>query len=432
MAQITTPPSVSPPPTTGAGMGTDEISLDATAAAPASFPATETTPVPTEERERERVRDPQLSVLQGMFPDFDEPLLQSVLDSVGGNSDRAIDVLLGMNDPDYRSEVRPQVEQEQPALSQEELDARFARQLYMEDQQQTQAAWEAQQQSRPRPVFNSGRRGSQLQQQEPERDTMTEIGDQFNKIAESGKKTFGNIFSKVKAKIAELDQSRQDSGAATPSQYTTGETSAGYQYQGSYPTTQQHRHQRMQQQEYLLQQQHQHQQQQQQQPAYYDPNATSDYSPPSSPGGHELVSGYEATPGLPRAGTANSPEPAISRSPPLSGGIDTGKLGLLPKRPVSLLRPQSPASSPPADGGAGHPTRISTDLNSSTSPAHAATVRQNSDADDLYADYEDYGRDPFDDAHAHGEESQTKAGAGTGAGVAEAEVKTSEPAGAPK
>lgn len=31
---------------------------------------------------------------------------QSVLDSVGGNQDRAIDALLGMSDPEYKSETR--------------------------------------------------------------------------------------------------------------------------------------------------------------------------------------------------------------------------------------------------------------------------------------------------------------------------------------
>ncbi|KIK69291.1 hypothetical protein GYMLUDRAFT_35360 [Collybiopsis luxurians FD-317 M1] len=400
---------ISPPPRTGAGAGMDEIDLDAPAAALTSMPdpaiAPETAAVPTEQRERESVRDPKLSTLQGMFPDFDESLLQSVLGSVGGNTDRAIDVLLGMSDPEYHSDARPQEQEEQPVLSQEELDARFARQLYMEDQQQAQAAWEAQQQQhRPRPAFNTGRRASQMQQ-EPERDTMTEIGDQFNKIAESGKRTFGNIFSKVKAKIAEFDQPRQEGSAS--SSYNPDASSAGYQYQGSYPTAQQHRHQRMQQQQYLLQQQHQ-QQQQQQQPAYYDPNATSD-SPPSSPGGHEFSSGYEATP-VPRAGTANVPQSTPPRSPP----IDAGKLGLLPKRPVSLLRPQSPGS-PPADGAPGHPKRISTELISDSPPAPAA--RHNSDADDLYADAEEAAAEtenPFDDEYEHvhghdGHAEQTKA-----------------------
>jgi len=56
-----------------------------------------------------------------MFPDYDDLILcivlcsftlfninisrsQSVLQSSGGNQDRAIDTLLGMSDPEYRSE----------------------------------------------------------------------------------------------------------------------------------------------------------------------------------------------------------------------------------------------------------------------------------------------------------------------------------------
>lgn len=70
-----------------------------------------------------------------------------------------------------------------------------------------------------------------------------------------------------------------------------------------------------------------------------------------------------------------------------------GKLGLLPKRPVSLLPTQSSTSgthSPPADGAPGHPTRISTEQTQAEAPG---AVRHNSDADDLYVD------DPFEDGH---------------------------------
>lgn len=66
--------------------------------------------------------DPQIAALQAMFPDFDATILyvrvslayrmatdvlvrrQSVLDSVNGDQDRAIDALLGMSDPSYVSQ----------------------------------------------------------------------------------------------------------------------------------------------------------------------------------------------------------------------------------------------------------------------------------------------------------------------------------------
>lgn len=53
--------------------------------------------------------DPKVAALLAMFPDFDVSLLQSVLESVAGNQDRAVDVLLGMSDPSYTSTERADV-----------------------------------------------------------------------------------------------------------------------------------------------------------------------------------------------------------------------------------------------------------------------------------------------------------------------------------
>ena len=39
-----------------------------------------------------------------------------MLDSVGGNQDRAIDALLGISDPEYKSEPLVAVQSEQPPL----------------------------------------------------------------------------------------------------------------------------------------------------------------------------------------------------------------------------------------------------------------------------------------------------------------------------
>lgn len=53
--------------------------------------------------------DPKVAALLSMFPDFDTSLLQSVLESVAGDQDRAVDVLLGMSDPSYTSTQSSQV-----------------------------------------------------------------------------------------------------------------------------------------------------------------------------------------------------------------------------------------------------------------------------------------------------------------------------------
>ncbi|KAF7371463.1 CUE domain-containing protein [Mycena venus] len=173
-------------PTTGFPLPTE-------APAPVAAPdASAVTPNPAVEpaahpRERELVADTRLRVLRGMFSDFDDSLLQSVLDSVQGNTNRAIDALLGMSDPDYQGEPVPQQVRPQ---TQEELDEQLARTLMLEDERQ---------QERPE-ARRQGSTGA------PERDTMQEFQEQFNKFAESGKRTVGTLFSKVKAKIQEFDQ----------------------------------------------------------------------------------------------------------------------------------------------------------------------------------------------------------------------------------
>ncbi|KAJ7267626.1 hypothetical protein B0H12DRAFT_1200779 [Mycena haematopus] len=319
-----------PEPETSTSTDATADTLTTEAPAPAEAPAPVETPVhPTEPsvipvpasepaappRERELVADARLGVLRAMFPDFDDSLLQSVLDSVQGNTDRAIDALLGMSDPDYHSEpVRQQVQQPQ---TQEELDEQLARTLMLEDERSHHAwrAQEQQQQQRP-PVRRQGSSGA------PEKDTMQEFQEQFNKFAESGKKTLGSLFSKVKAKIQEFDQTNANAtyGGAG------GDTYPYDTSQNPYPTRQATAHQQAQ------------AQAQAQMPAYYDPNAgdTSTYSPPGSAGA--MAVGYDA--GAPTSMGTPNPPGTNSGAPQ----IDGGKLGMLPKRPVSLLRTNSPPS----------------------------------------------------------------------------------------
>jgi hypothetical protein len=166
-----------------------------------------------------------------------------VLDSVGGDQDQAIDALLGMSDPNYQSERRPEEPRAQPLVScscyygnnstldipyfqsQTELDEEFARRLMLEDQERQQQAWIAQQPAQ------YPQRQTQRTNQQPSPGAATPpsgggdtMGQQFSKIAEcefqtrqkiyhlddpyltAGKKTIGSIFSKVKAKIQEFDQ----------------------------------------------------------------------------------------------------------------------------------------------------------------------------------------------------------------------------------
>ncbi|KDR75089.1 hypothetical protein GALMADRAFT_248978 [Galerina marginata CBS 339.88] len=335
---------------------------DSPAPAPVQTPPNAPSPPQTE---RDTVVDPRVVALRGLFPDYDDLILQSVLQSANGNQDRAIDVLLGMSDPDYRSEQPAQTSpQPVPALSQEDLDEQFARQLVMQEQQQQQARWmQSQPQGGPavyqRPAGRGGGAWAPApgsQQPQPQQGQgqapMAEFQEQFIKIAETGKKTFGNIFSKVKAKIQELDQG--NSRIATSSSQPT------MQQQWSPPALQPQPHQPA---------------------AYFDPNPNPNISPSVSPARTPAsqVQGYDvgASPSPP---TSQSPPPLASTpsistnqqlqpqptphpqpTPPISSAatppppatsqgapIDVGKLGLLPKRPVSLLRdPNAGSPSPP-------------------------------------------------------------------------------------
>lgn len=45
--------------------------------------------------------DPRIQTLVAMFPDFDHAILLDILESVNGNEDQAVDILLGMSDPNH-------------------------------------------------------------------------------------------------------------------------------------------------------------------------------------------------------------------------------------------------------------------------------------------------------------------------------------------
>lgn len=339
--------------------------------------------------------DPRIASLHAMFPDFDDSLLLSVLQSVNGDQDLAIDTLLGMSDPDYVSQPLPPPEQREP--TQTELDEQLARRLMLEEEQASQHQWGPPQQNQgqsyqPRRSTSRGgwggggdetRRYDSTAQvgNPPQRDTMAEFQDGFNKIAETGKKTFSSIVSKVKAKMQEYDQGqgppRQDIqpawGQASQSSWSGGQphtnTSSQVQYQPSYhdPTLQP-------------------------QEPYYDPNPPGEsrwqspprggnsnptpnsnpslvpsttYIPPNPatkpiPNSTSIASNSPTYTGSstyspPTTGMGTSPPPELAQRsgdtprPPSTGagtpsGIDPAKLGLLPKRPVSLLREQVPPS----------------------------------------------------------------------------------------
>ena len=177
--------------------------------------------------------DPRIASLKGMFPDFDDTVMYvdvypisaptyplgslSVLESVDNDHDRALDILLGMNDPTYiSSTVPPFSPPQQPGPAQEDLDEQLARRLTVEEEQAARA-WSADRQpgwGHPMPPSQdqqqagyqtyqprrssgrgwgssswggwSGAQGqtTQSQGQGGQRDTMAEFQEGFNRIAE--------------------------------------------------------------------------------------------------------------------------------------------------------------------------------------------------------------------------------------------------------
>ncbi|KAG2127188.1 uncharacterized protein EDB93DRAFT_1257140 [Suillus bovinus] len=183
--------------------------------------------------------------------------------------------------------------------------------------------------------------------------TLAEFHDGFNKIAETGKRTLSSIVSKVKAKIQEYDQGQASRQNTQP---TWGQTSQP-PWGGVQPT--------------------------QHQESYYDPNPPgesgirgsgwADSVPTLAPSPTYVPPNFATKPianstsvatnsptytgsltySPPNTGMGMSPPPELARQSsdtsrlPSTGigapsGIDAIKFGLLPKRPVSLLREQVP------------------------------------------------------------------------------------------
>ncbi|CAE6530827.1 unnamed protein product [Rhizoctonia solani] len=338
--------------------------------------------------------DPAISSLHAMFPDFDLLVIQSVLEATGGDKDQAVDSLLAMSDPEYAQSqaqnapaapgagtgpgVVVNAQGRQP--TQTELDEEFARRLMLEEEQQAYAGgWQ--------PANNQYNQSVPYQQYQPRRSgehqrppntgaggSFGEIAgglqqqfrsfvggasgrtgaggstqgaggagyqDQFNKIADTGKRTFNTIFSKVKQKMEEFDnrnppdtqhmnQPQQSShwsnwqGPPASTQQQQVPTYAQSPPPGQYPrqaqpppaTTQ---HGALNNNPYNISE-----------PTSTNAN-TRDGAPPTSSGRWRYQPEEPETLPNPPAQTVapSSEEPRRS--------VDAARLGLLPKRPVSLM-----------------------------------------------------------------------------------------------
>ncbi|KAG8956265.1 hypothetical protein FRC04_004342 [Tulasnella sp. 424] len=360
---------------------------DLSTAPPTSTPAaTHVAPVTVED---EPEVDPKVASLQAMFPGFDAGVLESILEASGGDEDQAIDTLLGMSDPEYKPSSAHH--------DQTDLDEQLAHRLHLEEQ--ARADYEARHGgSRPVPApardsgyqseggpmggvdmgaigaqvrgFLSGAAakvsgtglargpGGNAQQQgavgSPTSNVNTaEIRQQFNDLAETGKKHFNTLVTKVKAKMQEYDT--PGPGQPGGPQQGSNKQSAGYNYYGqgnptygSQATYGSQSNQRPQQEWYP-------------QPVGIQPQPAIN-TPPAPQ--QQPVVGYNVdppTPQVPPKNTLPPTGPSASGSTPAATGVlgvsqpgmpqrssfdqseapratfDTSRLGLKPKRPVSLV-----------------------------------------------------------------------------------------------
>ncbi|KAH9929581.1 uncharacterized protein BXZ73DRAFT_47886 [Epithele typhae] len=328
--------------------------MSTTAAPPAAVPAGDAhANAPAED-----AVSPQVQELRAMFPDFDVAVLQSVLESVNNDQERALDVLLGMSDPDYVS-TSTQAPQHEPTST--DLDEALARQLMLEDQERHQARRHATGASWPRrddegQVPYQTRQHGQARPVPPEesRTDFQELQRTMGQIAESGKRTFSSIVSKVKQKINDYDQSRCVSSPLSGAGASTAPQWGG---SGAQPA-----------------QVDRHTASQAYQQRYFGPSAGAESSPgaaqpTAAPAQGYTVDGPMSTPpteSLPIATAPRDPSPVpsgltpnasprpssdVPRPPATMGGspVNAAKIGLLPKRPVSLLNTNSPPATKPSD-----------------------------------------------------------------------------------
>lgn len=247
----------------------------------------------------------RLQSLSAIFPDFDSTLLESVLDSVDGDEERAADILLGMSDPNYVSQVQPS--QRQGQLSQTELDEQLAQRLMLEEQQRSNPSWRARDRPARGPDATQPPGGQEAGQSG---DAMDRFFDSVDKFAENSKKTLTSIFQKVKAKVDEFDSNKGNS---------SGNRNRPQQQQ---------------------------QQWQGQSQTYYAPDPQSGPEPaPISIQGYDIPSAPAPRPSEPEL-QAPQPQRAVPPAITPPPTIDPSKIGMLPKRPVSLIGPQTPPRPP--------------------------------------------------------------------------------------
>ncbi|WWC66725.1 uncharacterized protein I206_100630 [Kwoniella pini CBS 10737] len=181
--------------------------------------------------------DPKVNELHQMFPTVEIGVIELILETSNGSTDRSIEQLLGITDPEFNSDELKGTREN----SQVDLDEQFARSLQMAEhenyrEEQTQFHSRVNYGNNPPPVSNGlpyqpriknnnrpqqpqnqdafyqsndleGRYGDRNQGDNPP--GMLAFEERVEKFAEAGKQTFNSLFSKAKAKYSEFQQQQQ-------------------------------------------------------------------------------------------------------------------------------------------------------------------------------------------------------------------------------
>lgn len=140
--------------------------------------------------------------LQSIFPDLDETTIHDCYVLCERNVERTVEFLLGTDQNDAPSNTNAV-----PAgMSQSEIDEQLARQFEQEELAAAAAAWNPRPVAAPAPNARPFNQDSHVQgsQATPESNEPN-FQEQFNKFAETGKKTITSIFNKVREKIKEFE-----------------------------------------------------------------------------------------------------------------------------------------------------------------------------------------------------------------------------------
>ncbi|POW03196.1 hypothetical protein PSHT_11743 [Puccinia striiformis] len=160
----------------------------------------------------------QVQELLAIFPQIQPSILEDVLAAHGNDVSACISDLLAISDPTYKPSAQDSMVQ---------LDEELARQLSLQEQQQSAPSNEQQQQQqnpsnlpyqpRIKRTTPPNRNFVRTQQQDPEptsssdqigfnngKDEIQKIAEEIGKLAETGKKTMSSWLEKAKAKMQEI------------------------------------------------------------------------------------------------------------------------------------------------------------------------------------------------------------------------------------